>query len=181
MSHQLDLSILCLFDINSLSCSLTSAKAFDGKRGLGQEVWIGEHVFFVDHEAQEGKIWLMHGKRHRVGFPRWVEAVVTCGRRKDRTSSHIIIGPVQPQLSGLNDFARDPSSTSLTVDDGLALLIRVATQLHLHEGAGDAAGELGQVAGGENLRGTNCWRENILRFGAVHAWVTDVPFTLTTR
>lgn len=69
-----------------------------------------------------------------------------------------------------------PPRPSLTIDDGLELLVCVATQLHLHERTGDAAGGLGKVSGGENLRRTNCYRENIWRFSVASGSVPDVPY-----
>lgn len=104
----------CHFDVAILTsvwnqfimqpCVLTSANSFDGKCGLGQEVWIGEHVFFVDHEAQEGKLRLVHGKGHGVSFPCWVEAVVTWGGREGQNFHPHHLCPVQSQVFGLNTF-----------------------------------------------------------------------------
>lgn len=105
----------------NMSCVLTSTNAFDRKCGLGQEVWVGEHVFFVDHKAQEGEFWLVHGESHRFcSFPRWVEAVVTCGGQKDRTPSHSRHHRPSPAFTALSQRLRlDPSSPSLTIDNGL--------------------------------------------------------------
>lgn len=161
----------------SVRCVLTRTNAFDRKCGLGQEVWVGEHVFFIDHKAQEGEFWFVHGESHQIcSFPRRVEAVVTCGGRKDRTPSHLRHHRPRSGLHcPVSTASRGPlfPRPSLTVDNGLALLVCVATQLHLHERTGDAAGGLGKVPGGENLRRRNCYRENIWRFGVASG---SVPY-----
>lgn len=99
--------------------------------------------------------------------------------RKDRTPSHSRHHRARSSLhcpvstASLGPLLPRPS---LTIDDGLALLVCVATQLHLHERTGDAAGGLGKVSGGENLRRTNCYRENIWRFSVASGSVPDVPY-----
>lgn len=94
----------------SARCGLTRTNAFDRKRGLGQEVWVGEHVLFVDHEAQEREFWLVHGQRHGIcSFPRRVEAVVTCGGAEGQDNPRSLAPSSGPQ----SGFRRPVSTAAL--------------------------------------------------------------------
>lgn len=130
-------------------CS-TWADSFNRKCGLSQEVGVWEHVLLKHHEAQEGELRLAHGEADllRGGFPHRVQAVITC---RGQSRGHVC------------SKASSCSHPVLTVDGRLKLLLRLSTELHLHERAGDAAAQLGKMPGSDNLQNRNAEKSAICR------------------